>query len=200
METARNPWARAQRRALIRGCVAAFVSTGIALLSHLMAGGALPALPGLILPLFLATGVCALLAGVRVPAVRLLVSVGASQLLFHHLFMLGATAPTGAGHAHHHTAAAAPEPSAWMLLAHVAAAVLTALALRHGELILARIGASLRRLAWRFLRPVTPGPARPTAAPARLVDERAWVPVARLLVRASVVRRGPPSALAVLTS
>lgn len=199
METARNPWARTQRRALIRGGTAAFVSTGIALLFHLMAGGAVPALPGLLLPLFLATGVCVLLAGVRVPAVRLLISVGASQLLFHNLFMLGATDLAGAAHTHHTASAPVPEESAWMLLAHLAAAVLTALALRHGELILGRIGTSMRRLAWRFLRPAATVPAWPTAAPARLVDERAWVPVARLLVRASVVRRGPPAALAVRT-
>lgn len=200
METACNPWARAQRRALIRGGTAAFVSTGIALVFHLMAGGAVPALPGLLLPLFLATGVCVLLAGVRVPAVRLLFSVGASQLLFHNLFMLGATDLSGAAHTHHTANSPVPEESAWMLLAHVAAAVLTALALRHGELIFTRIAASLRRLAWRFLRPVATVPAGHTAAPARLVDERAWVPVTRLLVRSSVVRRGPPADPAVRTS
>lgn len=208
METVRNPWAAAQRRALFRGGSAAGVSTSIALLFHLMAGGAMPALPGLVVPLLLAMGVCVLLAGVRLPAVRLLLSVGASQVLFHTLFMIGA-GQGGAGgqggaagaHAHHAMTASVDETatSVWMVLAHVGAAVLTAAALRHGELILAHLRAALRRLTWRFLSPVLPQPARPTAAPSPLADERGWVPTARLLVHTSVVRRGPPTSLAVPT-
>lgn len=200
---AHNPWAAAQRRALIRGGSAAGVSTGIALLFHLMAGGAMPALPGLAVPLLLALGVCILLAGVRLPSLRLLLSVGASQVFFHNLFMLSAADPATAGaHAHHAMSTPVHETATswWMVLAHVAAAVLTAVALRHGELVLARIRACVRRLAWRFLSPVLPQPARPTAPSAPLADERAWVPTARLLVHASVVRRGPPAPLATLPS
>ncbi|USQ81447.1 hypothetical protein NF556_07295 [Ornithinimicrobium faecis] len=205
MDEARNPWAPAQRRALIRGSSAAGVSTAIALLFHLMAGGAMPALPGLVVPLLLALGVCILLAGVRLPSIRLLLSVGASQVLFHNLFMLGATDLGAAGsagaHAHHamSTPVDAGATSVWMVLAHVAAAVLTAAALRHGELILTRIRSSVQRLTWRFLSPVVPQPARPTAPSAPLADERAWVPTTRLLVQASVARRGPPTPLAVPT-
>lgn len=192
MDTARDSRVTTQRRALAKGSLAAIVSTGLALLFHLMAGGSMPALPGLLLPLLLAAGVCILLVGVRIPAVRLLASVGASQVLFHNLFMLGATDLAGATHAHHGDTVAVPGESTGMVLAHVAAAVLTAAALRHGELLLRSIGASLRRLAWRVLQPVTVLPARPGAAPATLADERAWVPVTQLLVRASMARRGPP--------
>lgn len=199
----RNAWAVARRRAFLRGSLAAIVSTTLALISHLMAGAALPALPGLVLPLLLATCVCILLARVRLPAARLLLSVGASQVLFHNLFMMGATELGGAGsHAHHAVGAPVHEghSSGWMVLAHVAAAALTALALRHGELVVARICATVRRLTWRFLRPAAPQPARPTAPSAPLADERAWVPTTLLLVHASVVRRGPPAPLAVPAS
>ena len=201
METVRNPWAAAQRRALVRGGSAAGVATGIALLFHLMAGGAMPALPGLLVPLLLALGVCILLAGVRLPSLRLLLSVGASQVLFHNLFMLGAGQGAAGVHAHHAMSVPAQEThsSSWMLLAHVGAAVLTAAALRHGELVVAHLRAAARRLAWHFLFPVLPRAARPTAPSAPLADERAWVPTTRLLVRTSVVRRGPPTPLAVPT-
>lgn len=199
----RNPWAMARRRAFVRGSLAAVVSTALALICHLMAGGPLPALPGLVLPLFLATGSCILLAGVRLPATRLLLSAGASQVLFHNLFMLGATDLGGAAsHAPHAMSTPAHEAhsSGWMVLAHLAAAVCTALALRHGELVVARLCATVRRVARPLLRPIIPPPARPTTPPAPLADERAWEPTTRLLVRTSVVRRGPPTALAVPTS
>lgn len=199
MDVARNPWAVARRRAFVRGSLAAVVSTALALISHLMAGAALPALPGLALPLLLATGVCILLARVRLPAARLLLSVGASQVIFHNLFMMGATELGGAGgDAHHAVGSPVHEAhsSGWMVLAHVAATVLTALALRHGELVLAQLCATVRHLARRFLRPAVPQPARPTAPSAPLTDERAWVPTTLLLVHTSVVRRGPPAPLA----
>lgn len=202
MDVAHNPWAPAQRRALIRGGLAAVVSTGLALIFHLMAGGGMPALPGLALPLLLSLGVCILLAGVRLPSVRLLLSVGASQVLFHNLFMLGAGQAAAGSHAHHAMSSPVDETatSVWMVLAHVAATLLTAAALRHGELILVQIGRAVRRLRWHSLRAVCSLPARPTPAPAPLVDERAWVPIVRLLVRASLARRGPPAALIALTS
>ncbi|QDO88272.1 hypothetical protein FNH13_07860 [Ornithinimicrobium ciconiae] len=202
MDEARTPWAAAQRRAFVRGGLAAAVATTIALLFHLMAGGAMPALPGLVIPLLLAISVCILLAGVRLPSLRLLLSVGASQLLFHNLFMLGATdADAAEAHAHHATGAAATQTgtSVWMVVAHLAAALLTAAALRHGELILARLSSAVRHLAWRFLHPVTTLPVRPTTPAARLVDEQAWVPTIHLAVHTSLVRRGPPIPLAVPT-
>ncbi|MCK0112633.1 hypothetical protein MWU75_10820 [Ornithinimicrobium sp. F0845] len=200
MDTAHNPWAAAQRRALVRGGAAAVVATATALLFHLMAGGAPPALPGLIVPLLLALGVCILLARMTLPSLRLLLSVGASQVLFHNLFMLGAPDLGGAAHAHHAPGSTGDGTSSlWMGLAHVGAALLTAATLRHGELIVARLRATVRRLTWRFLHPVTPLPARPTTPSARLVDEQAWVPTTSLAVHTSLVRRGPPSPLAVPT-
>lgn len=164
----------------------------------------MPALPGVLVPLMLAFAVCVLLAGVRLPMLRLLLSVGASQWLFHALFVLGAAG--GHGHQAHHGHAASGAHIAGtngllagagggMLAAHLAAAALTALALRHGELALARLYAALRRLTWRFLRLAVAGQARPTSAPAPLADEHAWVPTSRLMVQASQVRRGPPAGL-----
>lgn len=192
MDEAHNPWAVAQRRVLVQGALAAIVATAIALWFHLLAGGAMPALPGVVVPLLLAFAGCVLLAHVRMPWLRLLSSVGSSQVLFHGLFVLGASEASQPSHTHGHHAVGVGQSSPLMVLAHVVAAVLTAALLRHGELLLARIVAALRRLGWRFLHALRVAPLHPTAAPATLADEDAWVPVARLLLLTSAVRRGPP--------
>lgn len=192
MGEVRSPWAPAQRRTLVRGGLAAGVSTAVALWFHLLAGGAMPAPPGLLVPLLLALVVCVLLARVRLAWPRLLVSVGVSQVLFHTLFVLG-TAPTHSSAHPHHAALSTTQgsSSSLMVLAHVAAGVVTAALLRHGELVLARLTATVRRLGWRLLRRPTSLPAlpRPTAP---VTDGRRWAPVIRLLVGTSLTRRGPP--------
>jgi len=202
MGEVRSPWAAAQRCALVRGGLAAGVSTTVALWFHLLAGGAMPALPGLGVPLLLALAACVLLARVRLAWPRLLVSVGVSQLLFHTLFVLGATSATHQHTAHAHHAVTATHPagsSILMVLAHLAAGLLTAVLLRHGELILARLAAAARRLGWRFL----PRPASLPVLPQRtapVTGERPWVPVIRQMVGTSLTRRGPPQGRLLPTS
>lgn len=89
-----------------RGAAAAVLSTAVALGSHLLAGAEAPGVLGVVVPLVFAVSVCTVLAGVRLSAVRLSVSVVTSQVLFHLLFVLGTvpagtSAVTGAGHDAH---------------------------------------------------------------------------------------------------
>lgn len=203
--------APAQRMA--RAGAASVVANFVALMSHLLAGGAAPGLLGVAVPLLLATSTCLVLAPLRVRWLRLAASVAISQLLFHTLFSIGATGaavPTPGLVEHAHGATLAPVPGAMvhpghasgsMWLAHAGAAVVTVLALRHGEVALARVVAALRRAAHRVLETQVPVlPVRPHIPAAPLRDERAWRPVARVLVTGSVVRRGPPVVIASVTS
>jgi hypothetical protein len=199
---------------LARAGAASAVATFVALMSHLLGGGAAPGPLGVAVPLLLATSLCLVLAPVRLPWLRLTVSVAVSQLLFHTLFSIGAGgAPAvAAGGAHEHAGAAMLAPGAEamvhpghasgaMWLAHAAAAVVTVLALRHGEAALSRVVAALRRAAHRVLLAHVPVlPVRPHVPAAPLSDERAWRPVARALTAASVVRRGPPAGVLPVSS
>ncbi|MBO1751044.1 hypothetical protein J4G33_04430 [Actinotalea sp. BY-33] len=90
-----------------RGLAAAGFSTFVAWASHLLAGGAPPGLAGVLVPVVFASAVCVVLAGRRLSLPRLALSVAASQLLFHTLFVLGSTtagsttAGSATGHGHH---------------------------------------------------------------------------------------------------
>ncbi|VXC36087.1 hypothetical protein [Pseudoclavibacter sp. 8L] len=161
--------------------VAASVSTFIALASHVLAGGGMPGLLGVAFPFGLAVLACLLLARIRTDSLRLALSVGASQFLFHTLFVLGTpSAAVGAGpaadaHAGHGQLAAASAmadfastagsavPSgaalhlahdgALMWAMHAVAAVLTALALFFGETLVASL-AKARDSAVELLLPL----------------------------------------------
>lgn len=146
--------------------VAALVSTFIALASHVFAGGGIPGFLGIAFPLGLAILACILLARIRTDSLRLALSVGASQFLFHTLFVLGTPSaavvagPTADAHAGHGQLAASSAmadfamsagasssgaalhlahdgPLMWAM--HAVAAVLTALALYFGETLLAKL-------------------------------------------------------------
>ena len=108
-----DPGASRGQRAL-RGAGAAVFATSVALTSHVVGGGSLPAAMGVVVPLALSTLVCVLLTGRRLSLPRLSMSVLASQSLFHLLFsvftpMSGNHAPTNAvaQHALHHSDPAA---------------------------------------------------------------------------------------------
>ena len=75
------------RRAL-RGTLAAAFATFVALTSHILGGGSFPTAMGVIVPLALSILVCVLLSGRQLSLLRLTVSVGISQTLFHLLFSL----------------------------------------------------------------------------------------------------------------
>ena len=200
-----------------RGALAAAFSTFVALASHVLAGGAMPGLLGVLVPLVFATSASIALAGLRRSWLRLSVSVALSQLLFHTLFVVGAASSAtvavvgGAGpHAGHGVdpvvltvgsaagsathAGHAGHGGLWMMLAHAAAAALTVVTLRRGEIVLARLTGLADRLVSFLLLPVvrlSVLPAHPRAALSG--DEGVWVPAPLSVVRSCVVRRGPPA-------
>ena len=149
-------WAR-----VARGWIIAVFSTFVAALSHTLGGGSAPGLLAVVLSLAFAGILCIGLAGRTLSLWRLGLSVALSQLIFHGLFSLGtpggALATQSAGPyaggagAHQHqvvtglvsstdavTAVGAPvhgmfAHDAGMWIAHATAALLTIVALRHGE-------------------------------------------------------------------
>lgn len=195
----------------VRGLLAASFATLGAFLSHLSAGGPMPGWLGFAVPWVLSVLVCTGLAGRRLSLARLALGVGASQLMFHALFVLG-TAPPGptTPAPHLHTASAMASAAAGaagtmpdalmpsdssMWLWHGVAAVATIAVFHRGERTLAR----LRELAvqvveWARHRLDTGAPVVLPLRPAgpSIVARRE----PRLLPRpqrCSVQRRGPPA-------
>lgn len=203
-----------QRRAL-RGSAAASFATFVALTSHVIGGGSLPTIMGLIVPLVLSILVCVLLAGRRLSLWRLCVSVSASQALFHLLFSVFAPTASAPGavnaierHGMHHGGAGGLMPgpmadsvapsqamhshaSLPMLLAHLVAAVLTIAMIYWAEQLPAAL-AEFARLVIRALVPVLAVirsiPDGPLSQPA--IAE--VVPRTLGVLRSPVLRRGPP--------
>lgn len=196
-----------------RGLAAAGFSTVVALASHVLAGGDLPSLLGVLVPLVFATSACVALAGLARSWLRLSVSVALSQVLFHTLFVIGAagtsTAVVGAGggtHAGHgaeptvlalgstgSAMAHAGHSGAWMWVAHAAAALVTVVTLHRGEAVLARLTELADRLVAVLFVPVTrllvlvPHPRTALTS-----GEGTWAPSPLPVVATSTVRRGPP--------
>lgn len=200
-----------QARAAKALFVAVF-STLIALVSHVLAGGSVPGLPGILVPLAFSVFVCLPLSGRILSLPRLVLSVLASQMLFHWLFVLGATGPgmlviddAPPGHAGHQTQTITMlrtgaemgsdmgHSDGWMWVGHGIAAVVTILLIRRGEAALVRLW-QLAVMLVRTLFPRLPHPDAARVALPRLVpgfpDEGPLV--ARLLLAASISRRGPP--------
>lgn len=190
-----------------RGAAAALVSTFVALMSHLLAGGAMPGTWGVVVPLVLATSVSTVLALIPLSWVRLTTSVAVSQVLFHLLFVLGAAAPqqvpaAGGGAPGHHAgtlAMAVPvaphavHASGPMWVSHVVATVVTVLVLRRGEAVLRQLGEIARHLVRRCTPARVPGaPVRAHVPAAPLPDDRVWRPAALISASTCLVRRGPP--------
>lgn len=194
-----------------RGFLAASVSTFVAAFSHSIAGGPPPSGAGIALCLAFATIVCMLLAGRRMSRMRLAASVAASQVLYHLLFGL-VPAPAagavrivetaGALSGHSHSAglafeaagahAAHADPGMWA--AHLLAAVVTFLALRHGELAVSALLALTRGMVASILPRAMPQPVVWSTGPARLA---AWVrravPAIRRPLLSPMRHRGPPA-------
>jgi len=122
-------WAR-----VARGSSAALFATLLAAFSHLIAGGDTPTLFGLGASLLLSAALCTLLTTRTLSLSRLVIAMGASQVMFHSLF---STLGNPIAVAHEHSAAmpldAAPHAHSAMWLAHVVAGALTILAFRYGE-------------------------------------------------------------------
>jgi len=186
---------------LLRGFAGATFATFVALLSHAwVGGGGMPGMLGIVVPWLLSVVVCTLLAGRRLSAMRLSLSVIMSQLLFHTLFVLGSITPAGGITPHVHgavpmsTAGEAiivPE-DAGMWIAHGIAAVVTIAVLHRGESIVRGLLVVASALsAW--LRRALPADVVPVPA---LAAEQRWAagiaPTRRDPLRGSVHRRGPP--------
>lgn len=196
---------------VVRGTFAATIATFAALVSHVAGGGTFPGVLGFVAPLLLSLFVCVMLAGRTLSMLRLSVSVAASQMLFHALFVLG-TPPgaqaSGAGSSQHHDHAAmmltpvSPatielvQGTTTMWIAHAFAAVLTVALLYRGERTLDRLVAlAARCAAWLRIGndvprtiPVLLRPVRALAA-----TSRGWS-LLTLIVGATQRRRGPPIA------
>lgn len=118
----------------------------------------MPGVLGILVPWMLSFMVCVLLAGRRLNAIRLAISVGVSQFLFHVLFVLGSIAPAGATGGHVHGAplvlpegggiAETVAAGGMMWFGHAIAALATIVALHRGE----RLLLALRDLAQQSVR------------------------------------------------
>lgn len=198
---------RSRRTRLLRGTVAATIATFLALMSHVVAGGAVPGWVGMAVPWTLAVAVCTLLAGRTLSLWRVGAAVAASQVLFHTLFVLGDATPGVAGSTHHHgtlplplplpvstVAALTPDTTMWLL--HAAAAVITVAIVHRGERT-ARTLLALARSITRSVRArwaVAAGVAAPVprgATAARAVTEPG-IPTHLSHHTAVIARRGPP--------
>lgn len=185
-----------------RATLAASVATFAALLSHVVAGGAVPGLLGIAVPWLLSLAVCTMLTGRRLSLLRLSIAVPLSQSLFHSLFVVGATGGEPiAPHTHHASLALVPQttllapvdPAMW--IGHAVAAIVTVALVHRGErtmaalaVVAANLTAWLRRRVW--MPPALtglPAPARPHPA-AEVVP-----PLHPRLGADAVDRRGPPS-------
>lgn len=123
-------WAR-----VARGSWAAAFATFVAALSHTLAGGQLPSAFGVAASLLLSTVLCTALTARTLSWWRLVVSMGASQVLFHALFS-GVGTPTAVEHSHDAmvmVADVASHDHSPMWLAHVLAGAVTILAFRYAE-------------------------------------------------------------------
>lgn len=182
-----------------RGAAFAAIATLLAAAAHALGGAGAPSPLFCVVVAAIAAPFAVLLAGPRVRAWRTWAAVAVSQVLFHVSFAtmgdLGTFSPVAGEHAHHgllgHAEASAALPvdlSAPMLLAHAAAAALTALVLRQGE----RTVVTIRRWALRIVLPTLHEPA---TRPAPRVPAPAPAPhVSRPRVTAEpAVRRGPPA-------
>lgn len=203
---------------LARGASAAAIATFAALFGHVLAGGAMPGLLGIAVPLVLSVTVATMLAGKRLSLFRLSVSVVASQWLFHMLFVIGAPGSAGssAGHAghHHHHGAISPPPLAaeqavgpaagelLMWVSHLVAAAVTVVFLYRGERALMRLWALAERLAaWVRTRLSTPirVPVR-VAASVPVAQHIDVLPVPSRTYASALSRRGPPLLLRIACS
>ncbi|MFT4211520.1 MAG: hypothetical protein QM626_06560 [Microbacterium sp.] len=191
-----------------RGAAAGGVATLAASVSHSVADGRPAPWLDVVLALALAVPLCVALAGARLSWIRLTVAVAVSQFAFHGLLLVGVGEDAGAdavpmpgmaGHMDTGSLSAVVASAgtgtelhhdAGMWVAHAIAAVVTVLAIGHGERALrALLGLSGWELVARTLDP------RPLPATAPLktccAEPRAPRPSVVLTARR---RRGPPLA------
>lgn len=185
-----------RRVRVVRAGGASAVATLSAATAHTLGGGTPPAAWLVLTVALLAWPVALVIVGSRPSALRTGLAVAAAQALLHGAFALvGDTAPSaGALTGHHHdllalgpVAGSAMTPDGSMLAGHVAAAILTAVAVCHGERMLRAVARGIRSLLRPTVLPLLPlapvAPAVAAALPERLRPRR---------LLADLSRRGPP--------
>jgi hypothetical protein len=208
-EVMASRWAR-----FVRGWLTAAVAVFVAAFSHMAAGDTAPGAVGMSLALAFSGMVCVALAGKTLSVLRLSLSVGFSQIVFHLLFGLGGSSGASmqlAGSSHHGagsvtlgsvasvgsmdmTSSGATNVGGWMWAAHGIAAVVTIVALRRGEKTfwalrdIAASGLTTVLRGCNDLTPVVLGAVKVAAAPV------GWfVPANFSVLHSSLTRRGPPT-------
>jgi hypothetical protein len=195
----------------IRGWLAAIGSTFAAAFSHVVAGGGHPPMFAILLALAFSGLACTMLAGRSFCRPRLVLSVFASQLIYHGLFSFFGAPGTGAtglpaSHGHHHTFGAGAITAdgihwnAGMVASHAVAAVATVMLMLFGE-ALARNIVSYASLAVAFaVRRVVRATELLAGGEGTLAHAAPMPSVVRSiradaleLLRDSLLRRGPPA-------
>lgn len=134
----------------VRACVFAAVATQLAVLGHVLGGGAIPDLDILLPVTILLGGSLTGFAGRRRSLAQIFGALAASQLLFHVAFALTT---------HHGGSVTSMEPlvagAARMVAFHLMAALAASWVMAHGESTLFRLFAALRRVLVPSRRPLT---------------------------------------------
>lgn len=193
---------------LVRGMVCAALATFLAGASHAVVGGTAP-LPAVLLALPLGSLLCVMLAGRRLSALRIVIGVSASQIIFHFLFAFFALVPSApaalTGHQHDggFTASLLPVTPATssyvsamdlsMVCSHLVAGVVTVVLVRHGEQLWWSLIGILAAAVTNIVRLVRLCPV--SGQLRRAMDGRAPVGLYELLHSdARLQLRGPPAA------
>ncbi|WP_255546346.1 YcnI family protein [Glaciihabitans sp. dw_435] len=196
---------------VLRGTLASVVATFVAAFSHVLAGGAMPNLWAISLSFALSTLACIALAGRGLSLWRTIASVGFSQVLFHGLFSSMGAASTGtsasmtmtmSGHAGHADSvltvtgdalgsATIHTPAMWA--AHAIAAVITVVALRHGERAFWTLRSTASLYFSRLLRAAHAAHIARDDSPARIGCTGSVLPRDLRVLFSALHHRGPPS-------
>jgi len=189
--------------------VVAFCVTAVSLLSHVLAGGPVPGLLNVALPLSLSVLLCTVLGGRRLTLIRLIIMVAASQMLFHLMFSMGSghasmVEPGPGSHGAHEmsmildlpqasTASMSHHGGVSMIVAHIIAGIATVLFVHRGDELLATLAGLVAIFSWsRFwvLLDHSCQPAVPQAAVPDYEEPRTFL---ISVYPSSVIRRGPPA-------
>jgi len=195
-----------RRERLVASWLVAAVSTVVAALGHVIAGGASPSLLAIAGAALLSGWFGMLVVGRRLTRARTAAGVAVDQLIFHLLFTFFGTAPSGTATsistgAHHH--GTAPVPLANSVGASTAALDTSAMVLNHGlaavlAYVLLRVGVHavarcLHTIVAAVLRLLTvPDAAVAAARPRSIVAPFERVRPTRRTVVLLPDRRGPP--------
>jgi len=184
----------------------------LALFSHVIGGGDSPHIAGIAMPWLLSLPVCVGLTGKKLSFWKLLISVFASQLLFHTLFIVGTPTYGGAPvnpHAGHGgvplilsstdssssvSAALAATPGMWIM--HALAALATVALVYRGERAVLRlrkvVALTIRWFGRRVARFVAFATVEAKPAPPLVRRDHALPSHEKSAALAPLRRRGPP--------